>query len=149
MEMTMKWISRVLRFVRLVETQTPLVDARRALEQRFQLGSWVIGCSNEWENMVIGPVTGYSADIEMVQDLVSGKELMMVCPMVGYSPRHLAVLSKMTPYERFDLLSKNHKIRQKTIPALPIPLWSEAQYQFCVRQAGLRVNCFGYHINSS
>ena len=90
--------------------------------------------------MVIGQVTGYSADIEMVQDLVSGKELLMRYPRVGYSPRHLAVLAKMTPYERFNLLSNNHKIRQKTIPVPPVPLWSEAQYQFCVRQAGLQVN---------
>ena len=98
-----------------------------------------MGCPKQWADMVIGQVVGHRDGVEIVLDLISGQELELDCPAVEYSARYLAVLAKMTPVERYAMLTHQSMLGPKLISTSQVSLWSEAQYQARVREAGLPV----------
>lgn len=107
---------------------------------RGHVGSWVIGCPDVWANLIIGQVREHVEGIEQVKDLVSGQQLLLGCPIVAYSPRYLAILANLTPYERFNMLSQTRKISEKPTFTPKTTLWTLPQYQDCVQSVGLPIN---------
>lgn len=74
----------------------------------FPVGSKVIVISNEWENLVVGTVTGYvmnNSDIPAVFDNISGKELICCGVMHRFSNEKLKALCKLNPYERWNVVA--------------------------------------------
>lgn len=79
--------------------------------QEFNVGDMVIAVSNEWENMVVGPVKDFfvhgSGDpLPIIHDLVTKQDLVSMGIIVHYSSSVLKALCKLTPYERYSVLSR-------------------------------------------
>ena len=77
----------------------------------FNVGNMVIAVSNEWENMIVGKVKdffvhGSGEPLPIIHDLVSKQDFVSMGIIVHYSPEVLKALCKLTPYERYTVLSR-------------------------------------------
>ncbi len=72
----------------------------------------VIACPNEWEPMSVGIIQGEfgSGGVVLLDDFVSGEQLMCFAPWVPYSPQTLRELAALNPYERFNRVARNCSI---------------------------------------
>lgn len=79
--------------------------------QEFNVGDMVIAVSNEWENMVVGKVKdffvhGSGEPLPIIHDFVREEDFVSMGIIVHYSPEVLKALCKLTPYERYTILSR-------------------------------------------
>lgn len=135
----MGWMSSLKLFMKPVKVFPRERPAASVVRPKFYVGTWIIGCPKQWADMAIGQVVGHCDGVEIIFDLISEQQLEVNCPAVEYSARYLAVLAKMTPIERFEMLAHQSKPGPKLIPTATVSLWSESQYQERVREAGLPV----------
>ena len=79
--------------------------------QEFDVGDMVIAVSNEWENMVVGEIKdffvhGSGEPLPIINDMVTDQEFVSMGILVHYSSEVLKALCKLTPYERYTVLSR-------------------------------------------
>lgn len=83
------------------------------IELEMMIGKPVISISNEWNNPIIGFgkridfITTAKMPVLIVEDYVSGKDMMLLSTPFYFSAQRLFALSKLDPFEICSIIYKN------------------------------------------
>lgn len=134
-----KLLEKVWRYSRPVRLTVPQPQFNE--QDLVWLDKFVIACPNEWDSMVVGRVVGFlprSSGVLIVDDMVSGSQVIVFSPRVEYSEEALFALARMTPYERYNHISVNSTVGPDKPRTGQEPLTVEDYAEIAVRVAALQ-----------
>lgn len=125
---------------RRVEEQRRKEEEKIQIDKsRFPIGTVVICRSNEWTNLVIGPVIDYNIVhrnvMYVVEDYISGKVVVPLGVMRKYSPELLDLLVQHNPLDQWNLLNQMGQILKKA--ALYEDILDPEEIRRILREKGL------------
>lgn len=115
------------------EAQRRRDESHSIQKQYFYEHGVFINIGNEWQKMDVVKILGFyikSDDIPTVKSLVDDKEYITFATLIPYSEAMVKILKKLTPYERYDLVTKTKHCMSDTKNGKKILTKEEDSFHF-------------------